>query len=174
MLFYSTRGVAGAQASGGKRSRLLSGLGLPFAEAHLSAARPARRGAWATARLSFLQVTPSSRPMCCTSSATLRPIPTGSMPGSARPNTVRRSRGPAACVPLSPTAPSASAGSTGTLARGRKPWNTSPLRTMYREMGMGFRLKHAEAEMAALAQGVRSKGCITRRSSEPALPAAER
>ena len=89
-----------------------------------------RRGAWATARSSILRLTPGSRPMRCTCSATSRPIPTGSTPSAARPTTARRWRSPsrAACGPSSPTATSASASSTGAPANASRPTSTSPPR----------------------------------------------
>ena len=128
------------------------------AGARRSAARPARRGAaaWATARSSFLRLTPGSRPAPCTCSATSRPIPTGSMPSAARPTTARRWRSPsrAACGPSSPTATSASASSTGARAsseQAREHLTTAA--TMYREMDMRFWLEQAEAEMTEPARG---------------------
>ena len=98
--------------------------------------------------------TPASRPMRCTCSATSRPIPTGSMPSAARPTTARRWRSPsrAACGPSSPTATSASAGSTGAPGkREQAQEHLTTATTMYREMDMQFWLEQAEAEMRELA-----------------------
>jgi hypothetical protein len=83
-----------------------------------------------TARSSILRLTPDPRLMPRTSSATSRPIPTGSMARPARPTTARRWRSPsrAACGPSSPTATSASVGSPGTRASARRLRSTSPSR----------------------------------------------
>ena len=117
----AARGIVGA-----------SRLGLPLAGSRRSAARPARRGAApGRPRGRILSgVSPGSRPMRCTCSATSRPIPTGSTPSAARPTTARRWRSPsrAACAPSSPTATSASASSTGAPASASRRRSTSPPR----------------------------------------------
>jgi class 3 adenylate cyclase/tetratricopeptide (TPR) repeat protein len=89
-----------------------------------------RRGTWAVAPSNPLSLTPDTRPRRCTCSATSRPIPSGSMPSAARPNTARRWPWPsrAACAPSSPTATSASASSTGALASASRLASTSPPR----------------------------------------------
>ena len=143
---------AAPRASGGEGNRRPSRLGLPLAGSRRSAARPARRGAApGRPRGRILSVlTPGSRPMRCTCSATSRPIPTGSMPRAARPTTARRWRSPsrAACAPSSPTATSASASSTGARASASRPSeHLTTATTMYREMDMRFWLEQAETEM---------------------------
>ena len=130
----------------------LSRLGLPLAGSRLlcCSADLTRRGAWPTARSNPLRVSPGSRPMRCTCSATSRPIPTGSTPSAARPTTARRWRSPSrsACARSSPTATSASASSTGARASAsRRREHLTTATTMYREMDMRFWLEKAEAEL---------------------------
>ena len=123
---------AAPRASGGEGNRraIAAGPTTRWVAPVCCSAGSTRRGAWATARSNSPSVTPGSRPMRCTCSATSRPIPTGSMPRAARPTTARRWRSPsrAACARSSPTATSASASSTahGQARAGRA--STSPPR----------------------------------------------
>ena len=108
----------------------LSRLGLPLrwvAPVCCSAGWTRRRGL-AAARSSAPGLSPGSRPMRYTCWATSRPIPTGSTPRAARPTTARPWPSPsrAACAPSSPTATSASAGSTCGPASASRDASTSP------------------------------------------------
>ena len=146
---------AAPRASGGERnsSPISAGPTTRWVAPVCCSADSTKRGAWATARSNPLRLSPGSRPMRCTCSATSRPIPTGSTHKAARPTTARRWRSPsrAACARSSPTATSASASSTGAQASGEQAQeHLTTATTMYREMGMRFWLEQAEAEMRQL------------------------